>query len=306
MKRTVVIFGTGVIFLLAIFAAARAGLRGQERQTVYKIENKIEWNKQAINVALVDGQVRLVFDRAVAKSRWQVGVHVADVKEAEITVALLTVKAAAGQPISRQIDKITNWPEAGINKSAGTIEFAGAPLSEDVAVHIIVPAGAKVSVLAGEESLFAAAVSEDLLINPKGISQKSMKNLAAIMLAAMISPTDREVITYGNNEKLVNLRMLKSHLQSSTRPEYPQQLRTGKNEHVLVKITIDASGNISQKSLSQGSPSLGNLCLTALNSWRFKPFIVDGAPSQVSGMIVFAFDRNGAVLVPVLGDGDSF
>jgi hypothetical protein len=240
------------------------------------------------------------FDEAFAAARWRVGVHVADVPKATLTVGLLSLKSDTSKPFLKQFESIVNWPQSGIRKEAGKIEYLGVPETGDIAVHIVLPKQTRLRIDAGPIVLFSSAVSRDVLIDDKGVSEQSMKSIAALMAVTLINPNASmpDVGINASGAKLVSLANLKAHLQASIRPRFPDGVQLDRPEHVIIKGTITTEGKVTDMAAMRGSQALAASCLTALESWRFRPFVVGGAKSEAVGTFVFGFDPNGTVLVP--------
>lgn len=77
-------------------------------------------------------------------------------------------------------------------------------------------------------------------------------------------------------------------------PEYPSELRReGVSGLVMVKCSIDESGNVTETLVEKSSnPAFEKPALAAVKKWKFKPAKQDGAPVaiKVSIPIKFVFE----------------
>ena len=75
-------------------------------------------------------------------------------------------------------------------------------------------------------------------------------------------------------------------------PELSQVARQLKiSGRVELTVTIDASGAVSEAKALSGSPVLSSTCVTAVKTWKFKPFTQDGKPSTAVTTLSFEFKQ---------------
>lgn len=69
---------------------------------------------------------------------------------------------------------------------------------------------------------------------------------------------------------------------------------------VAVRLTVDASGDVTDASLTSPGPSkyFANLALTSARKWKFKPPTVDGQPTASNWTLKYLFGRGGTEVIP--------
>jgi TonB family protein len=73
-------------------------------------------------------------------------------------------------------------------------------------------------------------------------------------------------------------------------PEYPAAARAVRaSGKVEVEVTIDEKGNVTRAETVSGHPLLRQASEKAARSSKFEPTLVDGQPSQITGIIVYNF-----------------
>jgi hypothetical protein len=146
-----------------------------------RVSSSIVWNQQTANVGLAGDQLRVKFDAAFASARWRVGAHVAEAQTATVSIALLSLPSKSDKPPLGQIQSVVNWPQEIVRSEAGIIEYRGAPETDDIAVHITLPAKARLQIEAGGKVLVTSTISRDVLIDKNGVSEKSMTDMANLI-----------------------------------------------------------------------------------------------------------------------------
>jgi periplasmic protein TonB len=74
-------------------------------------------------------------------------------------------------------------------------------------------------------------------------------------------------------------------------PTYPQTASDHRTAStVIVKVVIWKSGNVSPMRVVSGQPSLQAEAMNAVRLWRYKPFVRDGEPLDVTTDIRVDFD----------------
>jgi protein TonB len=58
---------------------------------------------------------------------------------------------------------------------------------------------------------------------------------------------------------------------------------------VQVEIVVDEEGNVVSARAVSGHPLLKDAAVQAASRWKFEPFIMNGNPSKVVGMIKLTF-----------------
>ena len=101
--------------------------------------------------------------------------------------------------------------------------------------------------------------------------------------ASATQPKKRRPITGGVlNGKAITL----------PKPDYPTEAREAKAAgQVVVQVTIDESGIVTEAKAVSGHPLLVQAAVNAALQARFSPTLLMGEPVKVSGMIVYNFVR---------------
>ncbi len=76
------------------------------------------------------------------------------------------------------------------------------------------------------------------------------------------------------------------------KPEYPADANAGEIEGVVViNVTVDEQGNVSEAYVVSGPKALQQACLNAALQAKFSPTLLSGEPVKVTGVLVFNFGR---------------
>ena len=86
--------------------------------------------------------------------------------------------------------------------------------------------------------------------------------------------------------------MLNGKAISLPKPEYPAEARAAGVEGVVViRVTVDEQGNVTEASAVSGPQMLQEVCLSAAIQAKFSPTLLSGEPVKVTGVLVFNFGR---------------
>ena len=91
------------------------------------------------------------------------------------------------------------------------------------------------------------------------------------------------------------------HCLTMVSPQYPQAGPPLKPSTVVVRVVISKSGTVAPVRVVSGEPSLETEAMNAERLWRYKPFMRDDEPIDVSTDIRVDFDpakRGGIVTHP--------
>lgn len=92
----------------------------------------------------------------------------------------------------------------------------------------------------------------------------------------------------------VSSGVLAGYLIAPIRPEYPQIAKiTHTQGSVVVDATISRSGNIESARVLRGPPMLHAAALAAVRSARYRPFLLNGQPTEVQTTITINFRMGG-------------
>jgi TonB family protein len=80
------------------------------------------------------------------------------------------------------------------------------------------------------------------------------------------------------------------HLTKRTLPIYPADAEVTRIQgDVIVRVTIDENGKVTEAKPVSGHPLLLKAAGTAVSQWRFQPFIQDGKPVSVQAVVTVSF-----------------
>lgn len=84
--------------------------------------------------------------------------------------------------------------------------------------------------------------------------------------------------------------VMEGHLLSAPRPEYPSLARINHIEgQVAMQATISKAGSIKTLHVIKGPASLRSAAIDAVLNWRYKPYLVDGRPTEVATTVYVDF-----------------
>jgi TonB family protein len=75
------------------------------------------------------------------------------------------------------------------------------------------------------------------------------------------------------------------------KPILPGDLRIGTENVVMLKATIDKSGNVENLQMLSGHPMLVGAALDAVKQWKYRPYEVNGIPRVVETTIRVEFSK---------------
>lgn len=82
----------------------------------------------------------------------------------------------------------------------------------------------------------------------------------------------------------------RQHLIQRTEPVYPAIAKAaGIQGEVSISIVIDNTGKITSEKILSGPPMLRQAALNAIKNWKFTPFRLNGAPTEVSTTLRIPF-----------------
>lgn len=83
-------------------------------------------------------------------------------------------------------------------------------------------------------------------------------------------------------------------LLTMTQPVYPPAARTARVEgDVLLKAVIGRDGSIAELQIVSGSPFLASAAIQAVKQWRYKPYLLNGLPTEAETFVTVRFRLNG-------------
>jgi periplasmic protein TonB len=79
-------------------------------------------------------------------------------------------------------------------------------------------------------------------------------------------------------------------LSSNADPEFPAEAKaTGKEGLVILKIVVDAEGEVIQVKVMRGDEPFVTAAVSAVKTWRYKPALVEGQPTAVYRIVKVPF-----------------
>jgi TonB family protein len=87
------------------------------------------------------------------------------------------------------------------------------------------------------------------------------------------------------------MRQQLTSLQQTANPPAPKNVGVGT---VVLSIVIDCSGKvISDKVVSSGSTVMSSAAMAAVNTWTYKPYLVNGTAVEVQTTVTISFSSGG-------------
>jgi TonB family protein len=79
-------------------------------------------------------------------------------------------------------------------------------------------------------------------------------------------------------------------VEHKTMPVYPEDaMKKGIQGDVVFKVEVDETGKIASIALVQGDPLLVAAGKDSLQTFRFRPYVVNGTPTRMEGQLGFHF-----------------
>lgn len=126
--------------------------------------------------------------------------------------------------------------------------------------------------------LFVVLGAATLALAPYGISSTPLPASAGAGCGAASQPVQVSSDA---------MRQLLTSLQQTANPPAPKNIGAGT---VVLSIVIDCSGKvISDKVVSFGSDAMGRAAMAAVNTWTYKPYLLNGNPVEVQTTVTISF-----------------
>ncbi|HZY61215.1 MAG TPA: energy transducer TonB [Edaphobacter sp.] len=92
------------------------------------------------------------------------------------------------------------------------------------------------------------------------------------------------------NLRYVSANVMEGNLLAAPRPIYPPAARSAHLEGIVtLQATISRSGSVMTLHVTNGPPELRTAAVNAVRHWRYRPYEVDGRPTQVATTIYVNF-----------------
>jgi protein TonB len=73
-------------------------------------------------------------------------------------------------------------------------------------------------------------------------------------------------------------------------PKYPPEARKNHIQgDVILQMTIDKQGNITNVNVVKGEPILADAAVEAVKQWKYKPYLLKGEPVEVETTVLIKF-----------------
>lgn len=79
-------------------------------------------------------------------------------------------------------------------------------------------------------------------------------------------------------------------LVSKAPPDYPADAKQARIQGtVVVRVVVDKEGNVSNIQLISGHPLLAPAAIEAVKQWKYRPYLLNGAPVEIETQIQVNF-----------------
>jgi len=90
-------------------------------------------------------------------------------------------------------------------------------------------------------------------------------------------------------------RVVEANLIHDVPPQYPPEAGRARLEGAVVLMAvIGQDGSVKDVRVESGLPILAQAAIDAVKQWRYKPYLIDGAPVEVDSRITINFTLSGA------------
>jgi len=104
------------------------------------------------------------------------------------------------------------------------------------------------------------------------------------------APASASTQTGVSNAVLISPETANQYLVQRVEPEYPEEARA---QHLQGPVTLEAivgkDGSVKSLKTISGDPQLAAAARSAVNQWRFKPFLQDGKPAEFQTQVTVNF-----------------
>jgi len=97
-------------------------------------------------------------------------------------------------------------------------------------------------------------------------------------------PVKRDPIKVGGNVQ-------ESKLIRRVEPIYPELAKRARVQgRVVLVVTVDEEGNVSEINITSGHPLLNEAAVTAVKQWKYSPTLLNGEPVPVIATVTVIFN----------------
>ena len=119
---------------------------------------------------------------------------------------------------------------------------------------------------------------------PGGVVGGLLSSVAPVAPPPPPKPVKREPIRVGGNVQ-------ESKLIRKVEPVYPELAKRARVQgSVILSVTVDEEGNVSEIRVTKGHPLLDEAALTAVRQWKYSPTLLNGEPVPVIATVTVIFN----------------
>ena len=119
---------------------------------------------------------------------------------------------------------------------------------------------------------------------PGGVVGNLLSGVAPVAPPPPPKPVKRDPIKVGGNVQ-------ESKLIRRVEPVYPELAKRARVQgRVILVVTVDEEGNVSDIRVSSGHPLLDEAALTAVRQWKYSPTLLNGEPVPVIATVTVIFN----------------
>lgn len=282
-------------FLVAVMLLTPGGISSfaaQAEQATLKLRGH--------RLSIVEGGVTIVLPPIPQDSEWILGIAVGD--KPSLVPGVLRSKGLS--PVAA-LSQMQSWPPEATEVADGRALLR--PVSAmpgDLFLYLTVPEGTRVRILGGAEPI-SFAVPRDGIMVRSGVVLPLPVSRPADLLVQLLFPKDvegRGLSKLPDGTYFAHEESLKDNLVGFLLPEFPLGIAPrdrGRASACWFRVTIGVQGTILSVERLSCDEQIARNCESALRTWRWKPFFVDGGPAVVQGTIGFFVGKDGAVRASV-------
>ena len=119
---------------------------------------------------------------------------------------------------------------------------------------------------------------------PGGVVGNLLSSVAPVAPPPPPKPVKRDPIKVGGNVQ-------ESKLIRKVEPVYPELAKRARvMGKVILVVTVDEEGNVSDIRVSSGHPLLDEAALAAVRQWKYSPTLLNGEPVPVIATVTVIFN----------------
>lgn len=263
------------------------------------------WNYQKIGISAPGDQLRLLLVDISSGTDYVVGVRSVDGPEKTLIAGEVRFGNSKSKAL-HLISQIVDWPRERIDVQPGLIRVFG--LSQAVGSVILcvtVPHGTSVSIDTPEGLLARATPASGFMVhNGVTVAQEvqGIRTLVAQLARPGAASNNTRIVKLEADKYAATPKGLADNLVTLAKPAYPASVDGEEIQQVLVRVTIDETGVVSEITPVQGKKEFLEAVLQAVRNWRFRPFSADGKAIPIKASLVFFFGNDRTVSSPIFDE----